>query len=896
MKCGVYVMFNTVLPIYTKKNEIVNSVNSSDVTIISAETGSGKSTQVPQYLFEEGYEVIVTQPRRIACISLANRVSVEMNSDVVAYHTAFESTKTEDTKVLFCTDGLQMMKSVSSSSLKKNTVLVIDEVHEWNINVEVLIAWVKNEYKKGKKIKVVIMSATFDCSALKDYFADVASVSIVDVKNRTFDVTWHKVSAYSLNDVVCDEILKGRNVLVFQPGKKEIEGCVESLKDRIGDVAEIMQLHGELSAGMQNRCFEHFSIPKVVVATNVAQTSITIDDIDTVVDTGLEKFILTSDGIEGLVYNNISKADCIQRAGRAGRTKVGDYYLCSDVDYDTRSEYLIPEINRLLLDKVVLKLATVGIDANELEFFHQPSKEDIAEAKRVLSVIGAFNKDGTVSDVGFTMSKLPVGSKSARMLIEAADLGVLDDMIVVAAIIENGSLVNFKKVKEGYESTHFCYSDLINTDLAHNSDLIAELLIYKNILNRRYVDFRESGINGRVFSRVKAYVDKLSYCVGNILNNNTDVRYDVTNIVKAMIPAMADNIYAKGYDTFRSFLDDSSYIRSVNSCVGFYDNDICIGFPICVEYKDRYGWMRKKSILQFISAVDGRDIVKYLNEDELRSYYKSEYIKYYVDKDCFVCDESIYYKNYYLYTIDDITVTKDDSVRYKEVRKVYNNSYDNKTYITINGTSYRVYRSFSYMSLHVTDNDMLSFYDNGIVEIKDNNDVNIRFDTNRGIFRDVNLWYNQYVSDILEAKKQFIERSFPSKTGKLETIMSWFSDLGKMSVEFNNKSVSFYVGLERIQGSIKMKAFSSESESNESTVECLKYLINDLVVRKYNDKNFKVKNYEGKKVENAKTEACKYEFHDNVRMALEEVTLESFSDTLEYIDEVYNMCISDMGA
>jgi len=887
-------MFNTVLPIYDKKNEIVNSVNSSDVTIISAETGSGKSTQVPQYLFEEGYEVIVTQPRRIACISLANRVSVEMkNSDVVAYHTAFESTKTEDTKVLFCTDGLQMMKSVSSSSLKKNTVLVIDEVHEWNINVEVLIAWVKNEYKKGKKIKVVIMSATFDCSALKDYFADVASVSIVDVKNRTFDVTWHKVSAHSLNATVCDEVLKGRNVLVFQPGKKEIEECVKSLKDCLGDAAEIMQLHGELSAGMQNRCFEHFSIPKVVVATNVAQTSITIDDIDTVVDTGLEKFILTSDGIEGLVYNNISKADCTQRAGRAGRTKVGDYYLCSNVDYDTRSEYLIPEINRLLLDKVVLKLATVGIDANELEFFHQPSKEDIVEAKRVLSVIGAFNEDGTVSDVGFTMSKLPVGSKSARMLIEAADLGVLDDMIVVAAIIENGSLVNFKKMKEGYYETHISYSDLVSVNA--DSDLIAELRIYKNILNRVYSDFRESGINGRVFSRVKAYVDKLSLCVKNILSNNKNIRYSEKNIVKAMIPAMVDNIYSSGlYGSCYSLNDRKEYKMSKNTCISSFDCNFCIGFPISVEFEDRYGYLRKMSIVQFISKVDGKDIVKYLDSSEFCRKYNSAFIKYYIDSDTFVCNVPVYFKNCYLYT-EEVTVTKDDAEKYEEVKKSYNKNYDSETYITVNGDLYRAYGSRGYYSIRADEYDMLSFYDNKIFEVKVNG-IKLKFDTEIGVFNDVNMWYSKYVSKILDERKQSIESSFPQKTGKLETILSWFDDLGKRTINYSSSSISFYVGLERIQGSIKMKAFSSESESNESTIECLKYLINDIVMKKYNDKNFKVKNYEGKKVENAKTEACKYEFHDNVRMALEEVTLESFYGTLEYIDEVYNLCISEMSA
>ena len=414
---------NTTLPIFAKKELIIESVQKYDVTIIAAETGSGKSTQVPQYLYEAGYGVIVTEPRVIACVSLANRVAEEsMQPKTVAYHTAFESTRTKDTEILFCTDGIQMAK---------------------------IVAWTKHLLKEKEQIKIVLMSATIDTKQLEEYFSEVCSVNVINVPNKNFEVKWHFWDfEWQLYDEAIKAAIKGKNVLFFQPGKKEINQAITTLNDLtkfLNADIKILPMHGEMTILEQKDAFKHYDVPKIVVATNIAQTSITIDDIDVVIDTGAEKIISVVNGIEGLYLNEISKADCKQRAGRAGRTKNGEYHLLSQTDFDEKAEYAIPEIQRLILDKVVLKLISMELDPENLEFFHKPKEEDIIAAKRSLRMMNAVNRYGQITETGKKMIKMPVNCKCARMLIEAEKLNVVGDVLTIIAIIESGSMVNFKR-------------------------------------------------------------------------------------------------------------------------------------------------------------------------------------------------------------------------------------------------------------------------------------------------------------------------------------------------------------------------------------------------------------------------------------------------------------------
>ena len=417
------------LPILAFRDQIVNAVRTSPVVVITAETGAGKSTQVPQYLLDEGYDLVVTQPRRLAARTVAERVAEEIGEDIggtVGYRTAVDRRDSPATRCLFCTDGLALVRELMGQN---KGVLVLDEVHEWNENMEVLVAWAKRQTEVGADFKVVLMSATLEAEKLAAFFN---GAPIISVPGRLFPVETKKAGMRLVDDVAT-LVAEGRNVLVFHPGKQEIEDTCAALKQMQVN-AEILPLHGQLTPQEQSLCFKHYGRPKVVVSTNVAQTSVTIDDIDAVVDSGMERRIELVDGVEGLYLKPISLADSTQRKGRAGRTKEGIYI--DHFSASTRPDFPVAEILRKRLDQTVLRLAIARFDMEELEFFHQPDRSDIHDARRTLVGLGCMNVDGLVTKIGKLVNRLPVSVQYARMLVEADRLGVVDDVLTVAAIME----------------------------------------------------------------------------------------------------------------------------------------------------------------------------------------------------------------------------------------------------------------------------------------------------------------------------------------------------------------------------------------------------------------------------------------------------------------------------
>jgi hypothetical protein len=440
------------LPVYARRQEILDAVDANQVTIITAETGAGKSTQVPQYLAEHGYDkVIVTQPRILAARNLCARVREEYSfrrgvdsTSLVGYRTAPERDDAAENVILYCTDGLQLVRELTGLGTARRQILVLDEVHEWNENMEVLVAWAKKRCGEDPDFKLVLMSATIDSGSLAAYFGAPPAIAVT---GRSFGVTKRQGK-----DLVV-EVLKQaeaspRNILVFLPGKAEIEQTGTDLRAQLGRPVPVLPLHGQLEPAQQQRAFASYPEGKIILATNVAQTSITIDDIDVVVDSGLERRSEVRSGVEGLFIAEVSQADCLQRAGRAGRTRPGEYILaplgnlpCPPLD--ARREYGVPEIMRTLLDRVVLRLATIGIDIEELEFYHSPSQRAIKLAKRTLVSLGAMTKGGQVTPIGRRMERFPVASNSARMLVEAEDQApaVQSKLATIIALQEVGGIV-----------------------------------------------------------------------------------------------------------------------------------------------------------------------------------------------------------------------------------------------------------------------------------------------------------------------------------------------------------------------------------------------------------------------------------------------------------------------
>lgn len=442
------------LQISKYKELIQSTIEKNSISIIIADVGMGKSTQIPKYLYELGYKIVITQPRRIACISLANRIGEELkNKSVASYETAFESNKNKNTRILFNTDGFRL--AVGIDDLDNNSILIIDEIHEWSVNIEILLGWIKVVRKTtDKNFKLVLMSATVRKEELIEFFKE-EQIGILELKGYNYPVEKIFINNSNLLEKIILKYFKAsKNILCFQHGKKEINLVIESLKSKgLNDSnSKLIPLHGDLNYEEQIQVFKEYDLPKIVVATNIAQTSITIPDIDVVIDNGMIKLINTDNGIEMLKSEITSQSDCDQRAGRVGRTKEGIYILCSDFSYEERQEYNSPEITRVLLDTIILRLYSYGIEIDDVELIHLPDKELINKSKEILTNLGAIDLNikgkNKLTPIGKQMISLPLSSRSSRMIIEAINNynnKTLDNIIKIASILESGTLLQFNK-------------------------------------------------------------------------------------------------------------------------------------------------------------------------------------------------------------------------------------------------------------------------------------------------------------------------------------------------------------------------------------------------------------------------------------------------------------------
>ncbi|MEK7575399.1 MAG: helicase-related protein [Patescibacteria group bacterium] len=587
---------NQKLPVAEFCSRILNTVEDNPVTIITAETGAGKSTQVPQFLLETGYNIVVTQPRRLATRSIAERVAWEYQTqlgEIIGYRMSGERCDSKETRCLFCTDGLALVRELVGQN--KTDILVIDEVHEWNLNIEVLIAWVKKELASGRKLKVVLMSATLEAERLSAYFDGAPIISVPGRSHPITEITERRAS-HVLH--VAELVRQGHNVLVFEPGKEEIRKTIEALM-QLGTNAKIFPLHGDLTSDDQSRCFGHYGGSKVIVSTNVAQTSVTIDGITVVVDTGMERRVETSNGVEGLFLRPISWADRVQRMGRAGRTAPGLYVdYCKDAQ---RPEFPVAEILRLRLDQVVLRLAEAGLDAEELQFFHQPDIAQIHEAKRVLKALGCMTPEGRVTAIGHQVAKLPVSVRNGRMIVEAIRHGVLKDVIAIAAILEAGE-IHMRKDEFGLPVDS--WRKLIQNE--RESDVFAQLALFKAACNMDKRQMEANGIHVKAFFRAQQIREQIT----DSLRGKTEwsESTDRTRIHRCIVTGLIDHLfrnvgygYQNGDDVIR-VLHNSSVLRQQPNWI--------VGMPRDFEIKARFGGTKIMRVVTFGTSVTPELVVE----------------------------------------------------------------------------------------------------------------------------------------------------------------------------------------------------------------------------------------------------------------------------------------------
>jgi len=601
--------FITDLPIFDFHTAITDAVDANQVTIITAETGAGKSTQVPQYLADHGYtKVIVTQPRILAARNLSKRVREEWatrtgdNADyLIGYRTAHERDDNPGTQILYCTDGLQLVRELTGAGTVDRQVLILDEVHEWNENMEVLIAWAKKRCQEDAQFKVVIMSATIDTAPLAEYFSTTA---VITVPGRSFDVK-KRVGTDVIHEIMEKIKTTTSNMLVFLPGKSEIQAVTEAIeKQATAAKIPIIPLHSQLEATAQQAAFASYPQGKVILATNIAQTSVTIDDIDVVIDSGLERRSEVRNGVEGLFIAQISQADSLQRAGRAGRTKEGEYILAPyDVmpclKFEDRPEYGTPEILRKHIDRLTLRLANVGIDIEQLDFYHDPSKAAIRRAKQTLIALGAMTYQGDVTSIGRRMEKYPVESSYARMLVESQLYGN-DVQTKLAAIIAIQEVGGIAKGGTRYTGWH-------KYTKQKKSDLLAQYDLFLALPNINPDDFEDLGIIIKNVVKARETMQRLGNDLSDIDVDDTLLtpiaESEQDFLMRCIVAGQIDQLWTideKGNATHVA----TQVVRELSGTTVVRNPVLVAGTPFDLEVPTRDGTLQTLHLVQSITAVN----------------------------------------------------------------------------------------------------------------------------------------------------------------------------------------------------------------------------------------------------------------------------------------------------
>ncbi|XP_058477789.1 ATP-dependent RNA helicase DHX8-like [Solea solea] len=448
------------LPIFKLKEQLVQAVHDNQILIVVGETGSGKTTQITQYLAEAGYtsrgKIGCTQPRRVAAMSVAKRVSEEYGCRLgqeVGYTIRFEDCTCTETVIKYMTHGMLQRECLIDPDMSQYCIVMLDEAHERTIHTDVLFGLLKKTIKKRKDMKLIVSSATLDAVKFSQYFFEAP---IFTIPGRTFpvEILYTKEPETDYLDASLITVMQIHlteppgDVLVFLTGQEEIDTACEMLFDRMKslgpDVPEliILPVYSALPSEMQTRIFDPAppGSRKVIIATNIAETSLTIDGIYYVVDPGFVKQIVynSKSGIDQLLVTPISQAQAKQRSGRAGRTGPGKCYrLYTERAY--RDEMLVsnvPEIQRTNLSSTVLSLKAMGInDLLSFDFMDSPPMETLITAMEQLYTLGALDDEGLLTRLGRRMAEFPLDPMLCKMLIMSVHLACSEEMLTIVSML-----------------------------------------------------------------------------------------------------------------------------------------------------------------------------------------------------------------------------------------------------------------------------------------------------------------------------------------------------------------------------------------------------------------------------------------------------------------------------
>ncbi len=450
--------FASELPVNEKRHDIAAAIEAHQVVIVCGETGSGKTTQLPQICLDlkRGVSGLIghTQPRRIAARSVATRISAELKSELgqaVGYQVRFHDRVSENNYIKVMTDGILLAETQGDRFLDAYDTIIIDEAHERSLNIDFLLGYFKRILPRRPDLKLIITSATIDAERFSAHFG---GAPVIEVSGRTYPVEVRYRPLQIEEDSGTEEALElailhavdeiaphGGDILIFLPGEREIRDVAEALRKHHPPGTEILPLFARLSSAEQDRIFKPGGGRRIVLATNVAETSLTVPGIRYVIDPGYARIRRYSvrAKVERLQVEKTSRASAAQRAGRCGRVAAGICIrLYSEEDFNTRPAFTDPEIRRSNLAAVILRMQALGLgDVDDFPFIEAPDPRAIADGFQLLEELGAMDEARQLTPLGKQLAQLPIDPRIARMILAAQKENCLTEVLIIAAALSS---------------------------------------------------------------------------------------------------------------------------------------------------------------------------------------------------------------------------------------------------------------------------------------------------------------------------------------------------------------------------------------------------------------------------------------------------------------------------
>lgn len=634
------------LPVYEQKDRILEMLEHNQVIVVESPTGSGKTTQLPVILHEAGYSntgiIGVTQPRRIASLSVSEFISKQLGEKMpglVGYKMRFEDVTSPETKIKIMTDGILLQEMKLDPWLSKYSVILVDEAHERSLNIDFILGLLKRIIAERKDFKVIISSATINTDLFSIYFDGCPVIKIDAITypvTLIFDPPQIKASTESLNaetalmdkitSIVGRILSEGRSgaILVFLPGERAIKNCIERLsKESWFRKLYPLPLYGRLSKEEQERVFKSapFTKKKVVISTNIAETSITINDIATVIDSGLAKlnfynpFTFTSSLDEAV----ISKASCNQRRGRAGRTQEGVCYrLYSRKDFELRELYTLEEIYRTDLSEVVMRMAELGIsDFENFDFISPPGKKGIIGAIDTLNMLGALEKDNSLSPIGKMMCLFPLAPRQSRIIVEAITQhpDLIEEVLIATAFLSARSPFIFI---DGEEIESRKAHALFNEPMGDFASFLKVFRMYGQALDKEKfckIHYLDDRIMAEI-ANIKEQLELIVSDMGVPILSSGKIEDYLKCIATGMIQFVCT---AQGKDCYKSLTTEKIFIHP-GSCMYKEKNQFIVAGEIV-----RTSRMYAMSVSPLSKAIIEKIAPALLNKKEVRSRRKEKF-------------------------------------------------------------------------------------------------------------------------------------------------------------------------------------------------------------------------------------------------------------------------------